>query len=66
MRGDPNSGGIWAPCLTHADGLFWLVHTDVRGWKGSFKDVRNFLVTSPSIEGPWFEPVFMDGVGFDA
>jgi xylan 1,4-beta-xylosidase len=66
MRGDPNSGGIWAPCLTHADGLFWLVYTDVRGWTGSFKDVRNFLVTSPSIEGPWSEPVFMDGVGFDA
>ena len=66
MRGDPNSGGIWAPCLTYADGLFWLVYTDVRGWTGSFKDVRNFLVTSPSIEGPWSEPVFMDGVGFDA
>lgn len=66
MRGDPNSGGIWAPCLTHADGLFWLIYTDVRGWTGAFKDVRNFLVTAPSIEGPWSEPVFMNGVGFDA
>jgi xylan 1,4-beta-xylosidase len=66
MRGDPNSGGIWAPCLTYADGLFWLIYTDVRGWTGAFKDVRNFLVTSPSIEGPWSDPVFMDGVGFDA
>jgi xylan 1,4-beta-xylosidase len=66
MRGDPNSGGIWAPCLSYADGLFWLVYTDVRTWVGSFKDVRNFLVTAPAIEGPWSEPVFMDGVGFDA
>src|SRR5215211_1595095 len=22
MRGDPDSCGIWAPCLSHADGLF--------------------------------------------
>ncbi len=66
MRGNPNSGGIWAPCLTYADGLFWLIYTDVRTWTGGFKDVRNFLVTSPAIEGPWSEPVFMNGVGFDA
>ncbi len=66
MRGDPNSGGIWAPCLTYADGQFWLIYTDVRGWTGAFKDVRNYLVTAPTIKGPWSEPVFMDGVGFDA
>src|SRR5208282_2104676 len=24
MTGDPDSCGIWAPCLTHADGLFYL------------------------------------------
>jgi xylan 1,4-beta-xylosidase len=66
MRGDPNSGGIWAPCLTHADGLFWLIYTDVRGWTGPFKDVQNFLVTSPSIDGPWSEPIYLNGVGFDA
>jgi xylan 1,4-beta-xylosidase len=66
MRGDPNSGGIWAPCLTYADGRFWLIYTDVRAWVGSFKDVRNFLVTAPAIEGPWSEPIYLDGVGFDA
>ena len=66
MRGDPNSGGIWAPCLTYADGLFWLVYTDVRGWTGAFKDARNYLVTAPSIAGPWSEPIYMNGVGFDA
>ena len=65
MRGDPNSGGVWAPCLTHADGLFWLIYSDVRGWTGPYKDVRNYLVTSPSIEGPWSEPVYLSGVGFD-
>ena len=30
MRGDPDSCGIWAPCLTHADGLFYLIYTDVK------------------------------------
>ncbi len=30
MRGDPDSCGVWAPDLTHADGRFWLVYTDVK------------------------------------
>ena len=30
MLGDPDSCGIWAPCLTHADGLFHLIYTDVK------------------------------------
>lgn len=25
MRGNPDSCGVWAPCLSHADGRFWLV-----------------------------------------
>lgn len=65
LRGRPNSGGIWAPALSYADGLFYLIYTDVRGWVGSFKDVRNFLVTAPSIEGPWSEPVYLNASGFD-
>src|SRR5262245_32413826 len=26
MLGDPDSCGVWAPCLTHDDGLFYLVY----------------------------------------
>jgi len=29
MRGDPDSCGIWAPCLTHADGRFWLIYVQL-------------------------------------
>ena len=29
MRGCQNSAGIWAPCLTHADGKFRLLYTNV-------------------------------------
>lgn len=65
LRGRPNSGGVWAPALSHADGLFHLIYTDVRGWTGSFKDVRNFLVTAAAIEGPWSEPIPLNNSGFD-
>ena len=30
MRGEPDSCGVWAPCLTHDGEKFWLVYTDVR------------------------------------
>lgn len=65
LRGRPNSGGVWAPALSHADGLFHLIYTDVRGWAGDFKDVRNYLVTAPDIEGPWSDPVHLNNSGFD-
>ena len=66
MRGCQNSAGVWAPCLTHADGLFWLVYTNVRHHApGVVMDTPNFLVTSASIEGPWSEPVFLNASGFD-
>ncbi|PZO80867.1 MAG: glycoside hydrolase 43 family protein [Mesorhizobium amorphae] len=65
MRGNPDSGGIWAPCLSHADGLFWLVYTDIKRLDGSFKDGHNWIVTAPSIEGPWSDPVHANSSGFD-
>lgn len=65
MRGNPDSGGIWAPCLSYADGLFWLVYTDVKRLEGNFKDTHNYIVTAPSIEGPWSDPVYVNSSGFD-
>lgn len=65
MRGNPDSGGIWAPCLSHADGLFWLVYTDVKRLDGNFKDAHNYIVTAPAIEGPWSDPVHVNSSGFD-
>jgi xylan 1,4-beta-xylosidase len=43
MRGNPDSCGIWAPCLSHADGRFWLVYTDVKRYDGNFKDAPNYI-----------------------
>lgn len=65
MRGDPDSGGIWAPCLTYADGLFWLIYTDMKRKESAYKDSRNYLVTAPDINGPWSDPVYLNGSGFD-
>ena len=65
LRGNPDSGGVWAPCLSHADGLFWLVYTDVKRLDGNFKDAHNYIVTAPTIEGPWSDPVHVNSSGFD-
>ena len=57
MLGDPDSCGVWAPCLTYADGLFYLIYTDVKrygrttvaGASGaSLRDFHNYLVTQPA------------------
>jgi xylan 1,4-beta-xylosidase len=65
MRGNPDSCGVWAPCLSYADGLFWLVYTDVKRFDGNFKDAHNYIVTAPSIEAEWSEPVYVNSSGFD-
>ena len=74
MIGDPDSCGIWAPCLTHADGLFHLVYTDVKRYGrlsqpgaggATFRDFHNYLVTSPAVEGPWSDPIYLNSSGFD-
>ncbi len=66
MKGNKDSGGIWAPDLTYADGKFWLVYTDVKVTEGAFKDCTNYLTTAEKIEGPWSKPIKLNGVGFDA
>jgi xylan 1,4-beta-xylosidase len=66
MKGNPSSGGIWAPDLSYADGKFWLVYTDVKVTEGAFKDMTNYLITAPDIRGPWSDPIKLNGVGFDA
>jgi len=66
LLGEPTSGGVWAPCLTYSDGLFYLVYSDVKTMKGPYKDVHNYLITAKSIKGPWSQPVYLNSSGFDA
>jgi xylan 1,4-beta-xylosidase len=74
MLGEPDSCGIWAPCLTYAEGLFWLIYTDVKrygrttvgGASGaSLRDFHNYLVTSQRIDGEWSDPIRLNSSGFD-
>lgn len=66
MAGNPSSGGIWAPCLSYDDGLFYLIYTDVKSWAdGPFKDAHNYLVTAKDVRDDWSEPVYMNSSGFD-
>lgn len=65
MAGDPCSSGIWAPCLTYADGLFWLIYTDNKCLEGEYNESNNYLVTAPDIMGPWSDPVYLNSSGFD-
>ncbi len=74
MLGDPDSCGVWAPCLTYADGLFHLIYTDVKRYGrtsqagaagASLRDFHNYLVTSARIDGDWSDPVYLNSSGFD-
>ncbi|MFZ1679885.1 MAG: glycoside hydrolase family 43 protein [Rhizobiaceae bacterium] len=65
MRGNPDSCGIWAPCLSHAEGRFWLVYTDVKRYDGSFKDAPNYITTCQAIDGEWTDPWYVNSSGFD-
>lgn len=74
MRGDPDSGGVWAPCLSHDGERFHLIYTDVKrygrttigGASGaSLRDFHNYLVTCDTIDGDWSDPVYLNSSGFD-
>lgn len=65
MLGNPDSCGVWAPCLTYADGKFYLVYTDVKRFDGVFKDTHNYLTTCATINGDWSAPVYINSSGFD-
>ncbi|WP_101842873.1 glycoside hydrolase family 43 protein [Halobacillus sp. Marseille-P3879] len=65
MKGNPDSGGVWAPALSYHDGQFWLIYTDVKVVDGQWKDSHNYLVTSETIDGDWSNPIFLNSSGFD-
>ena len=65
MRGNQNSGGVWAPALSYHDNKFWLIYTDVKVVSGAWKDCCNYLVTCDTIDGEWSEPIFLNTSGFD-
>jgi len=65
LLGVPDSGGIWAPALSHADGLFWITYSIVRSVGTQYYDLETFVCTAPDVAGPWSAPVRVPGHGFD-
>ena len=65
MTGVPDSGGVWAPCLSYADGRFYLIYSNVKTYRNYFKDVDNYLTSSENILGPWEDPIYLNSSGFD-
>ena len=67
LRGIADSGGVWAPSLSHRDGQFWLIYTNIRtcGMGRPFKDIGIYLTTATDICGPWTDPVVLNSIGFD-
>jgi xylan 1,4-beta-xylosidase len=65
LTGVPDSCGVWAPCLSYADGLFWLCYTVVTRFDGDFKDTHNYLTWSSAVDGEWADPIYMNSSGFD-
>ncbi|MFJ8663360.1 glycoside hydrolase family 43 protein [Streptomyces sp. NPDC093795] len=52
------SRGLFAPTIRHHDGVFHLVCTLMDG-------PGHFVVTATDPAGPWSEPYWLDGEGFD-
>ncbi len=64
LRGVPDGGGIYAPCLSFDGSMFYLVYTNVRQ-RGAIMQTDNFLVTASDINGGWSDPVYLNSLGFD-
>ena len=65
LRGVGSSQGVWAPCLSYDQGIFYLVYTVVKSFYCNMYDTENFLITAENIHGPWSEPVMLNNFGFD-
>lgn len=66
IRGAEASDGIWAPCLSYSEGIFYLIYTIVHSsHRYPFKDTPNYVTTSTNIKGPWSKPVYLNSSGFD-
>lgn len=65
LVGIKSSCGIWAPCLSHHNGISYLSYTEVRNFVGE-NNCKNYITFTDDIDGDnWSEPVFINSQGFD-
>lgn len=65
LRNLEPSCGVWAPDLSVADGVVHLVYTVVLRVLAPYLDSTAMVVTAADPRGPWSEPTFLLGYGFD-
>jgi xylan 1,4-beta-xylosidase len=56
-----SSGGLYAPTIRWHDGTFYVVCTVV----GGSGPTGHFLLTATDAAGPWSDPIWIEGEGFD-
>lgn len=66
LAGVPNSGGVWAPCLTYDKGIWWLVYSINRTFDETTQDTENYVTWAKDLTGPWAPRVRIHSGGFDA
>ncbi len=66
LSGVPNSGGVWAPCLTWDRGVWWLVYSITRTFDEATQDTENYVTWAKDLQGPWAPRVRIHSGGFDA
>ena len=67
MTGITPSCGVWAPCLSYCDGVFYLVYSNVTLWTNApFKDVENYIIYTTDVTKEWSETKYINSSGFDA
>ncbi len=68
LKNLPSAKAIWAPCLTYneQEDRFYVVYGVMNSMNARYFDVDNYLISAPSITGPWSEPVYLHSAGFDA
>ena len=65
LRGTQGSRGVWAPALSYDGELFHIAYTHGKLLNPHYLDQTNYLVTAPSITGPWSDRVTINRTGFD-
>lgn len=65
LKGIQASCGIWAPCLSYDQGIYYLVFSVVRSFRCCMYDTQNYIMTARDITGPWSAPKALTGYGFD-
>ncbi|CAH0025815.1 unnamed protein product [Clonostachys rhizophaga] len=65
ITGARNNNGVWAPSLSHIDGLFYMTSMAMTGSDPDYRTwPRIFWVTSPDLK-TWSEPVWSEPLGID-